>query len=260
MGDAARKLDEDLFAVIESAERPPRCAVTRHVVAKIYARQIHAGGDGLRRLSLGILAAECDELILRILPGYRGHVSLLGRTQLKVIGPRIGVDDEVGHQFRPRRLDEDVDLLGRARAALGVAYDPAHGVAGRYGTGANECLSGLQGNVGDLTGGGIHLVERAFDERIDLDGVDEAIPDWLHARSRIGLIYPYGGIGGFWRGFAVLTDWLQLSRQRQHLRQLNHFDWRGWIGSKDGGSGFIVGDLRRLHRRGAAGERGGAEQ
>jgi hypothetical protein len=55
-------------------------------------------------------------------------------------------------KIRPGRLDQDVDLLGRARAALGVADDPAHGVAGGDRAGADELLAFLQGDVGDLAG------------------------------------------------------------------------------------------------------------
>jgi hypothetical protein len=47
-----------------------------------------------------------------------------------MISPPVGVDDEVGDEIRPRRLDQDVGPFFRAAAALGVANDPAHGVAG----------------------------------------------------------------------------------------------------------------------------------
>jgi hypothetical protein len=38
-----------------------------------------------------------------------------------------------------------------AGAAFGVADDPAHGVAGGDGAGADELLAGLEGDVGDLS-------------------------------------------------------------------------------------------------------------
>ena len=72
---------------------------------------------GLAGLRLRVLAAQRDELILRILPGDRRHIGALGRAQLHVIGAQIGVDDQIGHQFGAGRLDQDVDLAGRARAA-----------------------------------------------------------------------------------------------------------------------------------------------
>ena len=55
------------------------------------------------------------------------------RAQLEMIGAPVGGDDEVGREVRPGRLDEHMDAAGRAGAALGVADDPAHGVAGRDG-------------------------------------------------------------------------------------------------------------------------------
>ena len=59
------------------------------------------------------------------------------------LGAQIGVDDEVGHQVRPRGLDQDVNLPGRAGAAFGIADDPAHGVPGGDGTSPHELLAGL---------------------------------------------------------------------------------------------------------------------
>src|SRR3984893_7114253 len=61
---------------------------------------------------------ERDELVLRIDPGDGRHVGLLGRPQLEMIGAPGGVDDGVGDEVRPRRLDQDVDALGWARPAL----------------------------------------------------------------------------------------------------------------------------------------------
>jgi hypothetical protein len=109
---------------------------------------------------------------------------------------RVGVDDEVGHQVGAGRLHEDVDLRAAPDAALGVADDPAHGVAGGDGAGADELLAGLERDVGDLPDGGIDLIERAFDEGIDLHRVDEAVAHRLHARGGIGLVDASGRIGG----------------------------------------------------------------
>ena len=78
--------------------------------------------------------------------------------------------------------------LGGARAALGVADDPAHGVAGGDRTGADELLALLQGDVGDLTRRRVDLIERAAGEGIDLHGVDEAVAHRLHAGGGVGLI------------------------------------------------------------------------
>ena len=116
-------------------------------------------------------------------------------------------------------------LLGGARAALGVADDPAHGVAGGDGTGADELLALLQGDVGDLARRRIDLIERAAGERIDLHRVDEAVAHRLHARGGIGLVDARGRIGGFRRRLAA-GERLQLAGQRQRLRQLHDLDRR----------------------------------
>ena len=89
-------------------------------------------------------------------------------------------------------------LVG-ARAALGVADDPAHGVAGGDGAGADELLAGFERDVGDLAGRGIDLIERAVGEGIDLDRVDVAGARRLHARGAIGLLDARARIGRFRR-------------------------------------------------------------
>jgi hypothetical protein len=50
-----------------------------------------------------------------------------------MIGPPIGVDDEIGGDVRSRRLDEDVHSLRGPGAAFGVADDPPNGIAGGNG-------------------------------------------------------------------------------------------------------------------------------
>ena len=110
--------------------------------------------------------------------------------------------------------------LAVAGAALGVADDPAHGVAGGDGTGADELLAGLQGDVRHLTGRGIDLIERAGRERIDLHGVDEAVAHRLHPRGGVGLGDALLRILRLRRRLAA-GHGLQLSRQRQQLRQLD---------------------------------------
>ena len=187
LADAGRELDIDLAAVVEGAQRPPRRRVALDRVAEIEREMSTPVATGAAACAARILAAQRDELVLRILPGDRGHIGLLGRAQLEVIGAPVGVDDEIGRQVRPRRLDEDVDLLGRARAALGVADDPAHRVAGGDRAGADQLLAGLQGDVGDLARRGIDLIERAVREGIDLHGVDVAVAHRLHARGGVGL-------------------------------------------------------------------------
>ena len=135
--------------------------------------------------------------------------------QLEVIGPAIGVDDEIGDEIGARRLDQNVDALRRAGAALGVADDPAHRVAGGDGAGADELLARLERDVGDLARRGIDLIERAIGEGIDLDGVEIARPRRLNARRAIGLIDARVRIGGFGRRLRVARKRLELARQRQ---------------------------------------------
>ncbi len=125
-------------------------------------------------------------------------------------------------------------LLGRADAALCVADDPAHGVAGGDRTGTHELLALLQGDVGDFAWSRIDLIKRATGEGIDLHGVDEAGPHGLNARGGVGLVDARGGIGSFGRRLAA-GEWLQLSRQRQELRQLD--DLHGAGGSTDSFAG-----------------------
>ena len=112
-----------------------------------------------------------------------------------MIGAPIGVDDEIGHEVGARRLDHDVGLSRRARAAFRIADDPAHRVAGGDGTGADKLLALLQGDVGDLSRRRIDLIERAFGKGIDLDGVDIAGAARLHPRGGVRLFHPDFRIG-----------------------------------------------------------------
>ena len=102
-----------------------------------------------------------------------------------------------------------MDPFTCARAAFGVADNPAYGVAGRDGAGADELLAVLERDVGDLAGCRIDLIECTARERIDLHGVNEAVPDRFYPRRGIGLIDADGGVGGFGCEFPTL-DWLQL--------------------------------------------------
>ena len=85
----------------------------------------------------GVLPAQGDELVLCVGPRDRRHVGLLGGAELDMIGPLVSVDDKVGDQVRSRRLDENMDALGRPGAALGISDHPAHGIAGGDRTGAH---------------------------------------------------------------------------------------------------------------------------
>ena len=111
-------------------------------------------------------------------------------------------------------------FLAAPGSALGVADDPAHGVAGGDRTGADELLAVLQRDVGDLAGRGIDLIERAAGEGIDLHGVDEAVAHRLDAGGGVGLVDARCGVRRLGRAFAP-GQRLQLAGQRQRLRQLH---------------------------------------
>ena len=162
-------------------------------------------------------------------------------------------------RVRPGRLDQDVYPLVLARAALGVADDPAHGIAGGDGTGADELLAWLQGDVRHLTGRCIDLIERAGRERIDLHGIDETVAHRLHTGGGVGLGDALRGIFRLRRRRAA-GQGLQLSWQRQQLRQLHDLHRRGRVAHLHGRLHVVIGDVRRNKLLCAAGECGGADQ
>ena len=117
----------------------------------------------------------------------------------------------------------------RRGSAFGVADDPAHGIAGGDGAGADQLFALLQGDVRHLPRRGIDLIERALDERIDLNGVDVAAAGRLHAGGGIGLIDALARIARLGAGRPA-GNRLELPRQRQRLRQFDDFDGLGRIG------------------------------
>jgi hypothetical protein len=197
---------------------------------------------------------------LRIEPGHRGHVRPCRRAQLEEIDPAIGVDDKVGDEVGTRGLDQNVDAFRGARAALGVADDPANGVARGDGTGADELLALLQGDISDLARRCIDLIERATGEGIDLHGVDETISDGLHPRGGIGQVHAGGRIGGLRRCLAGREP-LQLAGQRQGFRQLHDPHRSGRIGLQFCLRFDVVErDFGWLLQLSAAGKRGSGKQ
>ena len=151
--------------------------------------------------------------------------------------------------------------LAAPGAALGVADDPAHGVAGGDGAGADELLARLERDVGDLAGRGIDLIERAVGEGIDLDGVEIAGAGRLHARRAIRLVDARVRIGCLGRCGPSGWKRLELARQRQRLRQLDDLHGLGRIGLKHRLlRRVVVADLGRLPGGRAGAERDGHEQ
>lgn len=94
-------------------------------------------------------------------PGDGGHIGLFARSQLHVIGAPVGVDDQIGHDVGPSRLDEDMDALFTAGPAGGVAKHPAHCIASGDRSRACQSFSRLQRDLGDMAWRGIDLIEGA---------------------------------------------------------------------------------------------------
>src|SRR3546814_3508689 len=82
-----------------------------------------------------------------------------------MIGAPVGVDDEVGGEVGPCRLDQDMHPAAFPCPADRIADDPAHGVTSGDRPWADELLAFLKGDVRHLTRGGIDLIESAFGDR-----------------------------------------------------------------------------------------------
>ena len=80
-----------------------------------------------------------------------------------------------------------MDTLRQPAAAHRVADDPTGGIARRHRPSADELLTFLQRNVGNLTGRRVELVERAIGPRILLDRIQEPVPGRLDARRLVGV-------------------------------------------------------------------------
>ena len=114
-------------------------------------------------IGVGGKALEAAGSVFRVEPGDRRHVWLFAGAQLDQVGPSIGVDDKVGLDGGPCRLDHDVDASGISVAAFGVTDDPAHGVAGGERPRTDQLLARLERDIRDLPWRGIDLIERARD-------------------------------------------------------------------------------------------------
>src|SRR5262249_1066285 len=147
-------------------------------------------------------------------------------AELEMIRPPVGIDDEVGGELWACRLDQDMDLLGVGASALGIANDPAHGIADRNGTGARELLAFLQRDISDLPRGSVDLVERTVGEGIDLHRVNVAAPCRLYAGRGIGEVHALLWIPGL-QNRPLWRQGLELAWQRQRLR---HFDYLHGLG------------------------------
>ncbi|MNX89462.1 hypothetical protein D3C86_1214770 [compost metagenome] len=88
-----------------------------------------------------------------------------------MVGPSVGIDDEIGLQVAPRGLYEDVDPTRFPRATLCLTDDPAHRVAGRHWPLTGKGFARLEGDVGDVSRRAVDLEEGADFIGIDLGGV-----------------------------------------------------------------------------------------
>jgi len=78
LGNAGGKLDIDLLAIIEGAQRLPRRFATADRAAEADLLQCEAGIDQRRGLCSLRLALQRQYPVLRVVSGYRGHPSFLG--------------------------------------------------------------------------------------------------------------------------------------------------------------------------------------
>lgn len=174
--DAAWEDDINAAAVVKHAFRPPgRCVSFDLQPITIVAVAGRRDRGLLDCWGAGLHAPR------RIGPGDRRHVGGFIGAQFQQIGAPVGVDDEIGGDVGPGRLNEDVDASSAPIAAFGVADDPARGVPGGNRSRAGKLLAGFQCDVGDLTGRGIDLVKCAFAVREDLDRVVVSLATGLDA-------------------------------------------------------------------------------
>ena len=109
-----------------------------------------------------------------------------------MVGPAIRVEDQVGFDIGPGRLDEDMDAGRAARAADGIADDPAGRVAGGDRTVADQPLAVVECDLGDPSGARIDPVERARAVVIDLNRIEVSLPQGFDPRGGIGRGDPCG--------------------------------------------------------------------
>ena len=104
----------------------------------------------------------------------------------EMIGAPIGIDDEVGANVGPRRLDEDVNAARCSGTAHRVADDPADRIARCDRPRSDEFLAFLQHDVGNLPRCGVNLEQGSIGIGILLDGIEIAGALRFHARCGVG--------------------------------------------------------------------------
>src|SRR3546814_20382359 len=86
-----------------------------------------------------------------------------------MIGAPVGRDDHVRGKAGCEGLYQNMHAGTLARAAGGIADDPAHRIPRRY---RHQLLAGLKRDIHDAFGRGIKTVERALGPGLDLDRID----------------------------------------------------------------------------------------
>lgn len=178
-----------------------------------------------------------------------------------MVGPPIGVDDQIGGQPGPGRLDQNVDALGGPCAAYGVADNPADRIACGDRAGTDELFSVLKRDVGNLTRGCVKLVECTLAPGILLDGIEEPVAHRLHSRGRVRPADAKLWIAGLGRGRRF--DRLQLPGKWQRFGYPHNLDGAGLFGFGRSRSGALERQRFRLRMRGRTGREGnqrGCEQ
>src|SRR6516165_979184 len=244
--NAAWKLDEDLGTIVEGAQRSPSGRISFNRIAEVEPAEVESGVDWGGGFGDRIVPAQRNQLILRILPGDRGHVRFLGGAQLEMIGAPVRVDDEIGDEVRTGRLDLDMDTFRLPGPAFRVADDPAHRVARGHGSGADQLLAFLQGDIRYLSRRGIDLVQGAGGVRINLHGVDVAVARRLHACRLIGVGDAVGRVFRFRTQSSSARHGLELAWKWKGLGDLDNLHGPGWFALEHGRLGIvIVTDFRR---------------
>ena len=123
----------------------------------------------------------------RISPGDGGHPGLFAGIEFDQIGPPVSRNHEVRADVGPCGFHEDEDAGVAARAAFGVADDPAGGVARCDRAGARQAFAGFERDGRNLARSRVDLIERTLGPGIDLDRVEIPRLARLDARGRIGI-------------------------------------------------------------------------
>ena len=128
-----------------------------------------------------------------------------------MIGAPIGIDNEVGANVGPRRLDEDVNAARCSGTAHRVADDPADRIARCDRPRSNEFFAFLEHDVGNLPRCGVNLEQGSIGIGILLDGIEIAGALRFHARSGVGSTNTGARVGRLNGLRRCSRNWMRLS-------------------------------------------------